>query len=144
MRTSRSTYLELLNAYPVFPSFLDSSVLLLQSGRMYYLNRETLRKSWNWPKDQKLDLELNIATHSNCSEKSSSSYDKLDGSKKKYSSSSSNMMALPCLNCHLLVILSRSSPSCPNCKYFHSIPSEQSPPPRVPVVKSLNTLSLLN
>ncbi|KAB1213382.1 hypothetical protein CJ030_MR5G003548 [Morella rubra] len=116
----------------------------LKSGRMYYLNRETLRKSWNWPKDQKLDLELNIATHSNCSEKSSSSSDTLDGSKKKYSSSSSNMMALPCLNCHLLVILSRSSPSCPNCKYFHSIPSEQSPPPRVPVVKSLNTLSLLN
>ncbi|KAF5465244.1 hypothetical protein F2P56_015269 [Juglans regia] len=126
----------------------------LESGRMYYLNRKTFRKSWSWPKDQKLDLELNIATHdqySNCSEQycSSDSSHKvlIDDSKKKYMTSinSNNMMALPCLNCHLLVILSKSVPSCPNCKYVHSLPFQQSPPPpRVPAVRSLNTLSLLN
>lgn len=117
---------------------------LLQSGRMYYLNRKTLRKSCNWPKDQKLDLELHIATHSNnsCPEQYSSA-DTL-GDSKKNCSPSSNMMALPCLNCHLLVILSKSFPSCPNCKYVHLFPSQQSPPSRAPVVKSLNTLSLLN
>lgn len=131
-------------------SYFDSppNWALLQSGRMYYFNRRTLRKSCNWPKDQKLDLELHIATHSNynsCSEvySSSSSADTLDDSKKKRSPSS-NMMALPCLNCHLLVILSKSFPSCPNCKYVHSFPSQQSPPSRAPVVKSFNTLSLLN
>ncbi|XP_040999579.1 uncharacterized protein LOC121245781 [Juglans microcarpa x Juglans regia] len=117
----------------------------LESGRMYYLNRKTLRKSCNWPKDQKLDLELHIATHSNnsCSEQYISSADALGDSKKRCSPSS-NMMALPCLNCHLLVILSKSFPSCPNCKYVHLFPSQQSPPSRAPVVKSLNTLSLLN
>ncbi|KAM4114023.1 hypothetical protein ACJW30_04G039000 [Castanea mollissima] len=116
----------------------------LESGRMYYLNRKTLRKSWEWPKDQKLDLELNISTNSTCSEQySSGSSVTLEDSKKKYSSNG-NMIALACLNCHLLVILSKSSPSCPNCKYVHSLPSQQTPQTKVPVVKSLNTLSLLN
>uniref|UniRef100_A0A2N9J9K9 WW domain-containing protein n=1 Tax=Fagus sylvatica TaxID=28930 RepID=A0A2N9J9K9_FAGSY len=114
----------------------------LGSGKMYYLNRKTLRKSWDWPKDHKLDLELNISTHSTSSEQCSSNSDTLEDSKKY--STNSNMIALACLNCHLLVILSKSSPSCPNCKYVHSLPSQQTPPAKVPVVKSLNTLSLLN
>ncbi|XP_062154792.1 protein CURLY FLAG LEAF 1-like [Alnus glutinosa] len=121
----------------------------LESGRMYYLNRKTSRKSWNRPKDQKLDLELNMSStqwpsshEQYCSNISSETL--LEDTKKKYISNS-NMMALACMNCHLLVILSKSSPSCPNCKYVHSIPSQQSPAaPKLPVVKSLNTLSLLN
>jgi hypothetical protein len=48
------------------------------------------------------------------------------------------------LNCHLLVILSKSSPSCPNCKYVHSLPILQSPLPKVSPSRSLSTLSLLN
>ncbi|XP_044500596.1 uncharacterized protein LOC123221756 [Mangifera indica] len=116
----------------------------LQSGRMYYLNRKTLRKTWDWPENdnQKLDLELNISTvDSNCAERSS----KLNDSNKNNSSSSSNMVALACLNCHLLVILSKASPSCPNCKYVHSLPTLQTQPSEHPVAnKALNTLSLLN
>ncbi|KAJ7957350.1 WW domain [Quillaja saponaria] len=120
----------------------------LESGRMYYMNRKTLRKSWNCPKDQKLDLELNISSHSNSPEEdnSSASSPRADSKKRQYSSSStSNMVALACLNCHLLVILSKSSPSCPNCKYVHSLPMQQAPAPlKASGVKPLNTFSFLN
>ncbi|XP_031259347.1 uncharacterized protein LOC116139130 [Pistacia vera] len=117
----------------------------LESGRMYYLNRKTLRKIWDWPENnnQKLDLELNMSTvDSNCAGGSSKSND----SSKNNSSSSSNMVALACLNCHLLVILSKASPSCPNCKYVHSLPTLQTQTAKPPAAnnKSLNTLSLLN
>ncbi|EEF31362.1 uncharacterized protein LOC8260280 [Ricinus communis] len=124
----------------------------LESGRMYYLNRKTLRKSWNWPKDQKLDLELNISPltdctpdhHQQCNNNGSNSV-LLEDSRNNFSSPSSNMVALACLNCHLLVILSRSSPSCPNCKYVHSLPiTHQVLLPKISPTKSLNTLSLLN
>ncbi|KAL2456928.1 uncharacterized protein Fot_56572 [Forsythia ovata] len=96
----------------------------LESGRMYYLNRKTSRKTWNRPKEQKLDLELNI---SSCNEQHNnwgSDSDQQEMIKKHQhssNSSSSNMIALACSNCHLLVILSRASPSCPNCKYVHSL-----------------------
>lgn len=111
----------------------------LESGKMYYMNRKTLKRTWNWPKDQKLDLELNISPRSeHCRGE--------DSNKQQYSSSSgsTNMVALACLNCHLLVILSKSSPACPNCKYVHSLPTFQPQPPKVSPIKSLNTLSLLN
>ncbi|KAJ4955393.1 hypothetical protein NE237_012176 [Protea cynaroides] len=113
----------------------------LESGRMYYLNRSTLKKTWNWPQEQKLDLELNISPLSSSEGKSTSEI--LEGS-KKYSSSCNNMVAVACLKCHLLVMLSRSSPSCPNCKYVHSLPTQQSQPPKVTTIKSFDTLSLLN
>ncbi|KAJ6401300.1 hypothetical protein OIU84_016670 [Salix udensis] len=100
----------------------------LESGRMYYLNRKTLRKSWSWPKNQKLDLELNMSTVPSCPDhqwNSSriSSPEESDHNKNHASRNSSNMVALACSNCHLLVILSKSSPSCPNCKYLHSFPA---------------------
>ncbi|KAJ4843651.1 hypothetical protein Tsubulata_010147 [Turnera subulata] len=133
----------------------------LESGKMYYLNRKTLRKSWNWPKDQKLDLdlELNMSPTIHVSKDStdqcsssnsldqdySTSHDKKSSSDHE-SSSSNNMVALACLNCHLLVILSKSSPSCPNCKYVHSLPAAPQTPhySKVSPAKSFNTLSLLN
>ncbi|XP_030507034.2 protein CURLY FLAG LEAF 1 [Cannabis sativa] len=139
----------------------------LESGKMYYLNRKTLRKSWNWPIPMEqaaaaaLDLELNM---SSLSDQDHHHHNRtLNGFSdqmfmKRQSSSvggstnnnnNNNMVALACLNCHLLVILSKSSPSCPNCKYVHSLPSVShhngSPAPsKVASVKSLNTLSLLN
>ncbi|KAG6784273.1 hypothetical protein POTOM_009962 [Populus tomentosa] len=36
------------------------------------------------------------------------------------------MLATACTKCHMLVMLCRSSPTCPNCKFLH--PLEQSPP----------------
>ncbi|XP_038990966.1 uncharacterized protein LOC120113990 [Hibiscus syriacus] len=113
----------------------------LESGRMYYMNRKTLKKTWSWPKDQKLNLELNISpTNSDVSEHfngGSVSVEDSDYKHQQHSSSTTNMVALPCLNCHLLVILSKSSPACPNCKYVHSLPTLQA-------TKSTSTLSLLN
>lgn len=113
----------------------------LESGRMYYLNRKTLKKSYNWPKEQKIDLELNISTLSSPDEKSTKMFE----DSNKANNSSNSMVALACLKCHLLVMLSKSSPSCPNCKYLHSLPTQQqNPPPKVASAKSLETLLLLN
>ncbi|CAK9313723.1 unnamed protein product [Citrullus colocynthis] len=124
---------------------------LVQSGKMYYLNRKTLKKSWNWPKEEhynyhkkhhqkQLDLELEL---NNINSSSSSRADNLMNFRHGHGSSSeirsNNMVALPCLNCHLLVILSKSSPSCPNCKHLHTLfpnPSSPNSPP--------NTLPLLH
>ncbi|XP_057497794.1 protein CURLY FLAG LEAF 1-like [Actinidia eriantha] len=115
----------------------------LESGRMYYMNRKTLRKSWDRPKEhQKLDLELNISTyHQQYCTNDSLNLHQGSIKKEQYSPSGSNMVALACLNCHLLVILSTSSPSCPNCKFLHSLPPHQMslpppPPPRSGPVSS--------
>lgn len=108
----------------------------MQSGRMYYLNRKTLRKSWSRPKEQKLDLELNISSSFSSSKKREEEYswNKLNDSM----SSNANMVAVACANCHLLVMLCKSSPSCPNCKYMHySLPMYHA-------TKPLKTLSLLH
>lgn len=126
-----------------------------QSGKMYYLNRKTLRKSWNWPIPMEqsaaaVDLELNISTLSDDNQMCFSDQTKKQSSSAAGSTNTNNnnMVALACLNCHLLVILSKSSPSCPNCKYVHSLPSAHHNstlgPTKVAAVKSLNTLSLLN
>ncbi|CAN0923184.1 hypothetical protein LINGRAHAP2_LOCUS33448 [Linum grandiflorum] len=99
----------------------------LHSGMMYYMNRKTSRKSWNVPSykddvDDDLNLELNISSNYSSSNSTrvkkvaAQSQSKDDGEK-----GCNNMVALACSNCHLLVILSKSSPSCPNCKYIHAL-----------------------
>ncbi|MCL7042343.1 hypothetical protein MKW94_002290 [Papaver nudicaule] len=113
----------------------------LQSGRMYYVNRKTLKRSWNCPTEQNLDLELNMSTLTS-SDGSSSSTEMLEGSRKQNSSSSNTMFAVACLKCHLLVMLCKSSPFCPNCKYVNPLPTQQNSRPKT--INSLNTLSLLN
>lgn len=109
---------------------------------MYYLNRKTLKRSLTRPKEQKLDLELNISNFSGSMERTgSASSDDL----RKQSSSSGNMVAVACANCHLLVMLCRSSPLCPNCKYMHPLlPKQQTPSRGIEAVKPLETLSLLH
>ncbi|KAL5559002.1 hypothetical protein UlMin_035213 [Ulmus minor] len=37
------------------------------------------------------------------------------------------MVASVCLRCHMLVMLCKSSPACPNCKFMHTL--DQTPPP---------------
>nr|CAD1819954.1 unnamed protein product [Ananas comosus var. bracteatus] len=110
------------------------------SGRMYYLNRKTLKKSWIRPKEQALNLELNIATLASSDANASSGSVALD-EPRKHASSGGNMVAVVCANCHLLVMLCKSSPSCPNCKYVHSL---QPPPRHTDAVKPVETLSLLH
>ncbi|CAA6660116.1 unnamed protein product [Spirodela intermedia] len=116
----------------------------LQSGRMYYLNRKTFKRSWSWPKNQGLDLELNISPPQNS--EGIAGTNSLDDSRKQ-SYSANSMVAVACLRCHLLVMLSRSSPSCPNCKYVHPLlpPAQQLSPSTVDdSPRSPETLSLLN
>ena len=36
------------------------------------------------------------------------------------------MVATVCMRCHMLVMLCKSSPACPNCKFMH--PPDQGPP----------------
>ncbi|OUZ99336.1 hypothetical protein BVC80_715g35 [Macleaya cordata] len=40
------------------------------------------------------------------------------------------MVAVVCMHCHMLVMLCKSSPSCPNCRFMH--PLEQKPPSTTP------------
>ncbi|XP_055812043.1 protein CURLY FLAG LEAF 1-like [Solanum dulcamara] len=115
----------------------------LESGRMYYLNRKTLRKTWDWPKDQKLDLELNMSSRSIQMDDDHHDYYSSKKQNKSNSHGSNSMIALPCSNCHLLVIVSQSSPSCPNCKYVHSLLSNNNNA-ATSTPKCYDTLSLLN
>lgn len=110
----------------------------MQSGKMYYLNRKTLKKSWSWPKGHKLDLELNISTAPNSDERTTPvAQEKINSGER--------MVAVACPQCHLLVMISKISPSCPNCKHLHAFPSSQeSNYSYVGKIKPLETLSLLN
>ncbi|XP_020589851.1 uncharacterized protein LOC110031126 [Phalaenopsis equestris] len=105
----------------------------LKSGRMYYLNRRTLTKVWNRPyKERKLDLELSImpAFTDKSAENEAEKPEDTD-------CDGGSMAAIVCLNCHLLVMLYRSSPFCPNCRHMHFFPATQP-------LKVLETLNLLN
>ncbi|KAI3969218.1 hypothetical protein MKW92_025501 [Papaver armeniacum] len=122
----------------------------LQFGRRYNLSKNPImmmkKKSCNnnnWQhKHQKLDLELSLSNSDDDDARSSKSSEILEDLSSK-SSPISNMVAMGCLKCNLLVMVSKSFPSCPNCKFVNSIPQNhyQSPPRKV--AKSLHTLSLL-
>ncbi|GJN28148.1 hypothetical protein PR202_gb16237 [Eleusine coracana subsp. coracana] len=125
----------------------------LHSGRMYYLNRKTMKKSWERPKSMEeqgtLNLELNISTTPSSIDSKASPFTFGDDIKSKTTSSISSgnhMVAVPCVNCHLLVMLCKSSPACPNCKFVQpSVPAmPQTPPRRLDAIKPLETLSLLH
>ncbi|CAM9003366.1 unnamed protein product [Rhodiola kirilowii] len=151
--------------------------LFEQSGKMYFLNRKTLKKSWDRPstKDHhKLDLELNISSPKEGPVKNNSPNSYLKSFElvrvaqaiqstrkedhlsslasyccnKEFINSSNNMVAMACMSCHLLVIVSKSNPTCPNCKYVHCIPPDQqispAPTPSNPTFKPLDTLSLFS
>uniref|UniRef100_A0A7N0USA7 WW domain-containing protein n=1 Tax=Kalanchoe fedtschenkoi TaxID=63787 RepID=A0A7N0USA7_KALFE len=163
----------------------------LESGKMYFLNRKTLKRSWDRPMAndkhhdhlQKLGLELNISSPAAAQAinkpKPASVLTKNSHSKKwevigkgeafqmarkhdhlhspllanysnnkeqMLSDNNNNMVAMACLNCHLLVIVSKTSPTCPNCKHVHSVPPAQqiSPAATKPTIKPLDTLSLFS
>lgn len=131
----------------------------MQSGRMYYLNRKTLKKSWVRPREQSVNLDLNISTTAavdSCAVAdgaAAAAPDEDDEPRKPTGRalfSGGNMVAVPCANCHLLVMLCKSSPSCPNCKFVQPL-APAAPPAAVmahrrldAAVKPLETLSLLH
>eukprot|EP01018_Ginkgo_biloba_P032832 Gb_35362 [translate_table: standard] len=112
----------------------------LKSGQMYYINRNTQTKTWNDPREQ-LDLELGISSviSENC--KNYHPRDQQEGRRK--SSKSTEMIAIACMQCHMFVMLSKDSPSCPNCKHVHSLDPEstaQGEGIHVPIRKTLSLL----
>lgn len=44
-------------------------------------------------------------------------------------SSSREMVAGVCVRCHMLVMMCRASPACPNCKFLHPPTTRAAPPP---------------
>lgn len=126
----------------------------LQSGRMYYLNRKTLKRSWVRPREQSVNLDLNISTTAavdSCGANGAAAAAPDEDEPRKPAgalSSGGNMVAVPCANCHLLVMLCKSSPSCPNCKFVQplapSAPQAVAVHRRLDAVKPLETLSLLH
>ncbi|XP_062204766.1 protein CURLY FLAG LEAF 1-like [Phragmites australis] len=123
----------------------------LQSGRMYYLNRKTLKKSWIRPREQSVNLDLNISTtpaNDSGSTGAVAAPEEDEPKKPGTMSSGGNMVAVPCANCHLLVMLCKSFPSCPNCKFVQPLRAPATTQASVhrglDTVKPLETLSLLH
>lgn len=101
----------------------------LQSGRIYYSNRSTQKKTWQDPrggegnmcelsKSLRLDLELNLPfkTEPDCESPTS---DCSSSFLEENSNRRSEMIAVACAQCHMFVMLSKACPLCPNCKYVH-------------------------
>ncbi|GLJ21804.1 hypothetical protein SUGI_0407150 [Cryptomeria japonica] len=116
--SSRGVDLQMESPLPLdWEQYLD-----LNSGEIYYMNRRTQEKTRHDPR-QKLDLELKIS--------SETTFDHIHGKQqqqqgfRKYLNN--EMFAAACEQCHMFVMLSKSSPSCPNCKHVH--PLNQSFPP---------------
>ncbi|VAH87743.1 unnamed protein product [Triticum turgidum subsp. durum] len=130
---------------------------VLQSGKMYYLNRKTLKRSWNRPKEQGVSLELNMSTTPtrqvvvvDDSNTGATAPTLSQAAATKRDTAGGNMIAVPCTNCHLLVMLCKSYPTCPNCKFMQSLApapaTTQAAAHRMldAAVKPLRTLSLLH
>ncbi|XP_042433521.1 uncharacterized protein LOC122019936 [Zingiber officinale] len=111
----------------------------LESGNMYYLNRKKMKTSWMRPKEASMELDLNISALPFSEGKETYP----DQEMKQGCSSGGNMVALVCVNCHLLVMMFKSSPLCPNCKYLHLLQSQDVSRRNLEAVKPLETLSLL-
>ncbi|MFS7947296.1 putative WW domain superfamily protein [Helianthus anomalus] len=124
----------------------------IKSGQIHYYNTRTHKKTSmdprsspdaELPKNMSLDLELNLPCGSSDTTKKHHVADNF--SKYKTSSETTNrnggvpswlaleggdqqqeMMTAVCKKCHMLVMMIKISPSCPNCKFMH--PPNQTPP----------------
>ncbi|KAG7029628.1 hypothetical protein SDJN02_07968, partial [Cucurbita argyrosperma subsp. argyrosperma] len=113
----------------------------IQSGKIHFYNTTTQKRTWKDPRDKldkdeeeeeeeddndmSLDLELNLTCES--LDKNNNNQTTQGGRRAVNNGSSAVMVAAVCIKCHLLVMLSKSSPECPNCKFMNS-PPEQTPP----------------
>lgn len=124
----------------------------MQSGQIYFFNTRTHmrtpkdpRKITPWPPSpghMSLDLELNLpcgsagdshgATNFGDWFTNSSSHKKDTHSLKRSPSwltfegdDNQEMVTAVCKKCHMLVMMLKASPSCPNCKFMH--PPHESP-----------------
>ncbi|XP_031092304.1 uncharacterized protein LOC115996998 [Ipomoea triloba] len=128
----------------------------IKSGQVYFFNTRTQEKTSRDPRlspepvPMSLDLELNLLCgssekHNNVGDnftKSDVSHDLGDGGKKKRGGflslarspswltfdgdQQAEMVTAVCKKCHMLVMVCKSSPTCPNCK-FVNLPDQKSP-----------------
>jgi hypothetical protein len=118
---------------------------------MYYLNRKSLKKSWDRPREQRVNLDLNMSTTAATDIAATAVPSDAEPKRSGGALASGGNMVARCANCHLLVMLSKSSPACPNCKFVQPLAPATSPQPVAmarrrldAAVKPLETLSLLH
>ncbi|KAL6179893.1 hypothetical protein ACLB2K_046564 [Fragaria x ananassa] len=115
----------------------------IQSGQIHFYNTRTQMKTSRDPRrsttpeppstnhHMSLDLELNLRCdsqphHSEISPNSFRALFKNNSSRLGLElDHDQEMVATVCMKCHMLVMLCKSSPACPNCKYMHT--PDQSP-----------------
>ncbi|KAF5739730.1 hypothetical protein HS088_TW12G00940 [Tripterygium wilfordii] len=114
----------------------------IQSGKIYFYNSMTHIRTTKDPRrshepentgdHMSLDLELNLQSGSPEPFMDSSRYNKKNSEGPARSPSwlavggdQEEMVASVCSRCHMLVMMAKSSPACPNCKFLH--PPDQSP-----------------
>lgn len=111
--------------------------MYMQSGKIHFYNTRTQKRTIIDPtgtstqepvveNNVSLELELNLS----CNSQRSKNNHKLmenraiasvnNEKKNKLLKVQEEMVAIVCERCHLLVMLCKSSPSCPNCKFMHS------------------------
>ncbi|XP_077224643.1 uncharacterized protein LOC143857963 [Tasmannia lanceolata] len=119
----------------------------LQSGQIHFYNTRTHQRTSTDPqqspepssfKPMSLDLELNLSfeslkahAHNNSSELSkdfklqreenSTGIHLCSLSEASLETDREEMVTAVCMHCHMLVMLHKSSPVCPNCKFVHPI-----------------------
>ncbi|KAM7257830.1 hypothetical protein ACFE04_013571 [Oxalis oulophora] len=122
--------------------------LNIQSGKIHFYNTRTEKRTSKDPRlsvDQPsdhmcLDLELNLTSDSQRKKDESFSCNhfanRKNSSKCLMGGDEQEMIATVCVQCHLLVMMCKSTPACPNCKFMH--PPQQTTPK--PIKQSLSTL----
>lgn len=107
----------------------------MQSGQVHFYNTKTHTRTSIDPRrttnnspdpavDTHLDLELNLTCESQLSSSKLQKWN-MQGMRKCPSwlafevDDHQEMVAKVCMRCHMLVMLCRTSPACPNCKFMH-------------------------
>ncbi|XP_039145133.1 putative mediator of RNA polymerase II transcription subunit 7 [Dioscorea cayenensis subsp. rotundata] len=125
----------------------------IKSGEIHYYNTRTKMRTSKDPREisteavVSLDLELNLASHANDQHNNNNNNNNnMKKIKKKNSLDlSSNdekeneMIAAVCMRCHMLVMMCKASPACPNCKFLHP-PTDRSSPAFLKPALSLRLL----
>ncbi|XP_023524779.1 uncharacterized protein LOC111788613 [Cucurbita pepo subsp. pepo] len=119
----------------------------IQSGKIHFYNTKTRKRTSMDPRSKletspggdplSLDLELNLNSQS--MRNGGESKKKSDGAwKQGHGCPQQEMIARVCMQCHLLVMVLKSSPTCPNCKFIHPI-DLQTPPTTTLFIASRST-----
>ncbi|GJN30541.1 hypothetical protein PR202_gb18854 [Eleusine coracana subsp. coracana] len=121
----------------------------IKSGQIHYYNSRTQKRTWKDPraepeycaaataavpvKDEELDLELNL----NFEPRNKVVRPK---QQQKPPADRAEMIPAVCVRCHMLVMMCRASPACPNCKFLHPPTPTLLPPEPEPLKLGLRPL----